>query len=221
MADRDRRASGSLSAMDEPARAGRRPITIRIEMHDEAAAAHLVFAFRTAGFSVVDKTDADILVHEAGPLTLPPDWSASKLVLLADTMDHDRTIAALRAGARAVLPRSTAPDMLIQAVHVVAAGFMVLHPDMVAVDMLDTEHPVFADADPDATPAAPLEKLTERELQVLRLLADGLSNKAIARRLAISDHTVKSHLATVFSKLGARTRAEALALGLRFGLIHL
>lgn len=207
--------------MDELARAGRRPITIRVEMHGEAAAAHLVSAFRAAGFSVVDKTDADILVREADPLTLPPDWSASKLVLLADTIDHDQAIAALRAGARAVLPRSTAPDMLAEAVRAVAAGFTVLHPDMVATNALDADHPAFADADAEATPIAPLEKLTERELQVLRLLADGLSNKAIARRLVISDHTVKSHFAAVFSKLGARTRAEALALGLRFGLIHL
>ena len=69
--------------------------------------------------------------------------------------------------------------------------------------------------------AGPLEPLSEREMQVLNLVADGLGNKAIAQRLAISDHTVKFHLAAIFSKLNARSRAEALAQGIRFGLVHL
>ncbi|MBV9501463.1 MAG: response regulator transcription factor [Acidobacteriaceae bacterium] len=64
-----------------------------------------------------------------------------------------------------------------------------------------------------------LEALTSRELEVLRMLADGLSNKEIAMRLRISDHTAKFHVTQILGKLGATSRAEAVALGIRKGLI--
>jgi DNA-binding NarL/FixJ family response regulator len=66
-----------------------------------------------------------------------------------------------------------------------------------------------------------IEALTEREHDVLALLADGLSNRDIAARLAISEHTVKFHLASIFGKLGASTRTEAVHRGLRLGVIEL
>jgi DNA-binding NarL/FixJ family response regulator len=67
----------------------------------------------------------------------------------------------------------------------------------------------------------PIEPLTDRELQVLGLLAEGLSNKAIASRLGISDQTVKFHVASISGKLGAHNRTEAVRLGVRRGLIAL
>lgn len=66
-----------------------------------------------------------------------------------------------------------------------------------------------------------LESLTAREHDVLSLVADGLSNRDIAAALAISDHTVKFHLASIFGKLGASTRTEAVQRGLRLGIIHI
>jgi ATP/maltotriose-dependent transcriptional regulator MalT len=69
--------------------------------------------------------------------------------------------------------------------------------------------------------AAPVEALTARELDVLALVADGLSNRDIAARLAISDHTVKFHLASIFGKLGVSTRTEAVQRGLRLGVIDI
>lgn len=67
--------------------------------------------------------------------------------------------------------------------------------------------------------AAPIEHLTPRELDVLQILAEGLSNKAIARRLGISDQTVKFHLASLCGKLGAQNRTDAVRLGIQRGLI--
>lgn len=67
----------------------------------------------------------------------------------------------------------------------------------------------------------PVEALTARELDVLPLLADGLSNRDIALRLAISEHTVKFHLASIFGKLGAATRTEAVHRAVRLGLIDI
>jgi DNA-binding NarL/FixJ family response regulator len=76
---------------------------------------------------------------------------------------------------------------------------------------------VFADADEEM----PEEPMTPRERQVLSLLGDGLSNRAIASQLAISEHTVKFHLAAIYGKLGATTRAEAVRLAFRRGLLTL
>ncbi|HTD60002.1 MAG TPA: response regulator transcription factor [Gemmatimonadaceae bacterium] len=118
--------------------------------------------------------------------------------------------AALRAGARAVLRRDTSAPELVAAIEAVAAGLVVLHPDAVP-------RPAAAAATtPDAA-----EPLTRREREILTLLADGLGNKAIAARLGISDHTVKAHVGAIFDKLHVGTRAEAVALGLRLGLIAL
>ena len=70
-------------------------------------------------------------------------------------------------------------------------------------------------------PSRPAEPLSPREIEVLRLMAEGLSNKTIAWRLSISEHTVKFHVNSIFSKLGAGTRTEAVMLGVRQGLVLL
>ena len=72
-----------------------------------------------------------------------------------------------------------------------------------------------------ADPASAMPGLTAREMDVLRLLAQGMGNKSIARELAISSHTAKYHVASVLAKLGAHTRAEAVSRGLRRGLVPL
>jgi DNA-binding NarL/FixJ family response regulator len=115
--------------------------------------------------------------------------------------------AALRAGARAVLRRDASPAELVAAIEAVAAGLVVLHPQAVP-------------RPPAPSPSA-AEPLTRREREILTLLADGLGNKVIAARLGISDHTVKAHVGAIFDKLHVGTRAEAVALGLRLGLIAL
>ena len=106
-------------------------------------------------------------------------------------------------GGISALPAGVGVSVLDAGLRAVAAGLVVRAP-----------------AAPDGFgPARPL--LTPRELEILGCLGDGLSNKAVARRLSISQHTVKFHLEAVFAKLGANSRAEAVAKGLRGGLLDI
>ena len=133
----------------------------------------------------------------------PPPRLTPYIALLDDPATQ--APAALRAGARAVLRRDASPEELLAAIEAVGAGLIVLHPEALP------------------RPSAPRagEPLTRREREILTLLADGLGNKVIAARLGISDHTVKAHVGAIFDKLHVGTRAEAVALGLRLGLIAL
>lgn len=133
-------------------------------------------------------------------------------VLLMDDVTPGRILELLRGGARAVLPSDANAEELAAAVRAAALGLVVL-------PALDAE-PVLAAAATRA-PAVDLEALTPRESEILGLLSGGLSNKEIAARLAISDHTVKFHIASIMAKLGAGTRTEAVTIGLRHGLILL
>ena len=113
-------------------------------------------------------------------------------------------------GPRAILGRDAAPGEIAAAVVAVAAGLVALAPGAVvrATEARETS----------ATyPAA--ERLTARETDVLRELARGVANKQIARRLRISEHTVKFHVAAIFAKLGVASRTEAVARGIRLGLV--
>ncbi len=118
-------------------------------------------------------------------------------------------LAALRAGALAVLPPDAAPDQLAAGLAAVAHGLAVLPPGLLA-SLTGRE------------PSVPVEAgLTRREREVLDLLAAGASNKVIARRLGLSFHTAKAHVAAVLQKLGAGSRADAVARGARAGLVLL
>jgi len=136
-------------------------------------------------------------------------------VLLADAPSLSWTADALRGGARSVLPRDATPDEIIAALEAAAAGLVTLPADL-AVDL------VSAPRGPGARPGGPpTPPLTRREVEVLGLLAEGLANKNIASRLGISEHTVKTHVASILTKLDAFSRAEAVAIGARQGLILL
>lgn len=117
---------------------------------------------------------------------------------------------------RAVLPPTVDGDLLRAAVVIVAAGFTISETE--GLHGFSEEHP---------GPARPLDvddgekALTPREHEVLSLLAHGASNKVIARELKISVHTAKFHVASVLAKLGARNRSDAVAIGIRRGLILL
>jgi DNA-binding NarL/FixJ family response regulator len=124
---------------------------------------------------------------------------------------------ALAAGARAYLRLDAAGQELAAAVRAAALGLTVLDPA--------TAGPLLAGlVGQAATPVAPLETtppLTPRELQVLQLLAQGYTNRGIAHRLSISEHTAKFHVGMLLSKLGAASRAEAVARAARQGLVLL
>lgn len=138
------------------------------------------------------------------------------IVLLGDTFQGDWITEALRLGVRAVLPRRATAEEILQAVLAAAAGLVVLHPD--AIDLL---LPVLSSVTQPVDEASLVQGLTPREIEVLGMLAEGLGNKAIARRLSISEHTVKFHVSSIFTKLNARSRTEAVTLGARQGLIML
>ncbi len=113
---------------------------------------------------------------------------------------------ALQAGVRAVIPRDAGPAEIQAAVGAAAAGLVVVRPE----DVPETRRGPDVDA-----------SLTPRELQVLDLLGEGLGNKAIAARLAITERTVKFHVGAIFEKLGVSSRTEAVTAALRRGLLLL
>lgn len=125
-------------------------------------------------------------------------------IIVLTTYDHDDDIyAGLRAGAKAYLLKDAQPEELFRCIRAVHAGNAYLQPKL-AVKLAQR---------------AQEEPLTAREEQSLKLLAEGLSNRAIGQALHISESTVKSHLKSLFVKLDATSRAEAIALAARRGLV--
>jgi len=139
------------------------------------------------------------------------------VVLLVEPASLPASPAALRSGVRAILPNDISPDQIASALQAAASGLLVLHPTQVPANVTSKGF-----ASPRAQPFDELaEALTPRESEVLQMLATGLGNKEIAAKLAISEHTVKFHVASILGKLGAASRTEAVALGIRRGLVLL
>ncbi|RKH52075.1 response regulator transcription factor [Corallococcus llansteffanensis] len=142
-----------------------------------------------------------------------PDLGAPVLALVADEAAGE---LALGEGARGLLFRDVAPGMLVAALHAVARGLTVFEPGLSHVRAAPRN------TAPSGLPGATgPDTLTPREREVLGLLAEGLSNKAIADRLAISDHTAKFHVNAVLAKLGVQRRTEAVVRAARLGLVTL
>jgi DNA-binding NarL/FixJ family response regulator len=139
-------------------------------------------------------------------------------ILILTTFDLDEYVyEAIRAGASGFLLKDVHPPQLVDAIRVVAAGEALLAPT-VTRRLLDR----FAATMPEseATTPAELESLTERELEVLRLLAGGLSNAELAQRLFLSETTVKSHISSILRKLDVRDRVQAVVLAYEAGLVR-
>ena len=168
----------------------------------------------------VESIEPDVVVLALGPgdpLVLPamassPDAAVRSppVLVIGDDPAAGWVGRALRSGARGALPRTASTDQIVSAVLAVSAGLVVRGPT-------DANSPARVQMALDT--AAP--SLTRREIEILGLLAEGLGNRAIATRLAISEHTVKSHITSIFSKLDVSTRAEAVADAARLGLIML
>lgn len=143
-------------------------------------------------------------------------------MLLADPaieIVHDLSAAdvvvgeSLRAGPRGALSQDVTPAQIAAAVHAAAAGLQVMPAEEGAGFLPDR---------PMHEPVPEIvEPLTPREMDVLEMLAEGLSNKLIAHRLSISDHTAKFHVNSILAKLNAGTRTEAVTRGIRLGLIKI
>lgn len=159
-----------------------------------------------------ERPDVALWDMGSGDLSTPlPDLTslttAVPLVVLA--ANEAQAGAAWVAGARALLRRELEPERLVAALQAALHGFILLEPEL-SGGMVTA-----------VAPATPTETLTPRELDVLHLLAEGLTNKAIAQRLSISEHTVKFHINALMGKLNAQSRTEAVVLATRHGLISL
>jgi DNA-binding NarL/FixJ family response regulator len=136
-------------------------------------------------------------------------------VLMLTTFDLDQYVyEALRAGASGFLLKDAGADELLHGVRVVAAGEALLSPSITRRLIAD-----YARRPPASEQPAALAELTPRELEVLRLLARGLSNGEIARELVLGEATVKTHVARVFQKLDLHDRAQAVVLAYETGLV--
>jgi DNA-binding NarL/FixJ family response regulator len=141
---------------------------------------------------------------------------AAPRVLVLTTFDLDEYVfAALRVGASGFLLKDAPEEQLLSAIRVVAGGGSLFAPS-VTRRLIER----FASLESGAAPPPALDELTSRELEVLRLLARGRSNAEIAAELVVSEHTVKTHVAHVLSKLDLRDRIQAVILAYETGLVR-
>ena len=170
----------------------------------------------------LEDTHPDVLLErpvlddlEELPLRDLDSKSVARVLLVAEP-EFPAALAAIHgthSAVRGVLPAYASTREIQSAIEAAAAGLLVLHPDVAE----------------GATSVAPSrasggilgQQLSPRESEILNLLAAGLGNKEIAWRLKISEHTVKFHVTSIFNKLNASSRAQAVAIGIRFGLIVL
>jgi len=166
--------------------------------------------------ATVSASDIDVILCDAGrgPDAVLDQLASAGLALIpVVALLPDRAAAArsLAAGTRGLLLRTADADTLAAAARAAASGLVVL--DVAVADELLARVP--------SRGAALVEELSPREVEVLSLMAEGLSNKAIAERLEISEHTVKFHVHTVLGKLGTQSRTEAVVRAARLGVLTL
>ncbi|WP_194916499.1 response regulator [Catenulispora rubra] len=150
-------------------------------------------------------------------------------ILVLTTFHHDEYVwGALRAGASGFLLKRSPPERLIDAVHTVAAGDALLDP-AVTRDLVRRFVELSAAGSAQETTSArasaqrrrrELDRLTERETQVLRLVAEGYANAEIAGLLVIAESTAKTHVKRILAKIGARDRAQAVVIAYQGGLMN-
>ena len=153
--------------------------------------------------------EADVLLMDPGDVL--PEQSSQPAVLLLDTSDAALVSAALRAGVRGVISREATSEEIESAIQAVHAGLVAITAGSLTELLRDIRPAADALAEP----------LSDRELEVLNLIAEGQSNKLIAHSLGISEHTVKTHVASILAKLGAGSRTEAVSQAIRRGLVML
>ena len=170
---------------------------------------------------LIDRNHVDAVLADSPPREQLADWrnrhADTAFVVLIDGYSDEDSLDALHAGARGILPRSAERNEIAVAVKAVTNGLAVLPRELLptllnggseADELLDSNDAVRT-------------RLTPRELEVLAAMADGASNKAIARRLGISFHTAKFHVAAILDKLNADSRTEAVMRAAQLGLVML
>lgn len=136
---------------------------------------------------------------------------SSRVIVLTSFADDDKVFPAIKAGAISYLLKDISPEELAHAIRAAQRNEAVLHPEVAAKLMQEFSTPHAAEA--------PVEQLTDREMDVLRLIARGMSNKEIADALIISEKTVKTHVSNILSKLHLADRTQAAIYALRQRLV--
>ena len=190
--------------------------TVEASLRDRAGL-HVVVGRPRALGRLIDEHDPAVVVLAATAArvasaleTIGSALRTPAVILLVDDPRATWTAMARRANVHAVLAHDAPPEQITAALDAVTAGLIALSPDVM--------RPV-----PRATVGDTGEEraLTAREREILEMMAEGLSNRMIARRLEISRYTVKFHVASILGKLRAASRTEAVTLGVRSGLISL
>ena len=205
----------------------RRPIRVLVAADSDVATARLEAGLRAdPSWHVLTGSPGALgrLIEEHDPaaIVLASERAITTLGAIADAMPVPPAVvlvedpraawtpAARRTGVRAVLPHGAAAHEISAALTAALAGLVALHPHV----FRSPDRPMVFGADAERA-------LTARELEILAMLAEGVSNRTVARRLGISSYTVKFHVASILAKLGAGSRTEAVTVALRRGLIAL
>ena len=168
--------------------------------------------------SKVTRAGLEALLESSGDIELVNAPSQADVVLIDELTDRpeappavllsEETLTArvFRLGVHAILPREAAAEQIVGALYAAAAGLIAVPAESSSLILPAAAEPV-------------PENLTPREMETLEMLAEGLSNKQIAARLGISEHTAKFHVNSILGKLDAATRTEAVMRGIRAGLL--
>jgi two-component system, NarL family, response regulator YdfI len=181
----------------------------------------------------VDRWSPDVILLDSGNLALAAAWeqltamqdlqARSIPIVIIDDCDRVDISLATRAGVRGILATTSTEAEIVAALSAVALGLIVFAPE--AIELFDSPKAMLRERERGFGAGSigdnPESSLTPREIEVLVRLGSGLGNKAIAQALQISEHTVKFHISSIFQKLGVSSRTEAVAMGIRLGLILL
>jgi NarL family two-component system response regulator LiaR len=177
-------------------------------------------------FKLVQETTPDVVLLDLGLdaavdgiqtlNTLVENNPSSRVLVVTSSDDQDDVQAAFQAGATGYVLKDVTPEQMLNSIRAVAGGYQIAHP-AIARTMQKTSSASIARAprfDNSRT------ELSQREIEVMKLIGEGLNNRDIADRLVISESTVKTHVNNIFSKLGIADRSQAVLFAVRNGLVN-